>query len=95
MADDMMNRAMDRRHFLATMVATGAHAATARITPEDFRRRLRGPILSVPTVYNADFSLDFDGIRKIVDTGANAGARRPMHRACTRRTTQAPTSILT
>ena len=71
----MMNRAMDRRHFLATMVATGAHAATARITPEDFRRRLRGPILSVPTVYNADFSLDFDGIRKIVDTGANAGAR--------------------
>lgn len=47
--------------------------ARASASPEDFRARLEGPILSVPTVYTESFDLDLKGIRKIVDTGIRAG----------------------
>ncbi len=52
-----------------------SRTARASATPGDFRNRLRGPILSVPTVYNASFDLDLDGFRKIVDTGIRAGCQ--------------------
>lgn len=46
----------------------------AAVTPEEFRRKLEGPICSVPTVYNEDRSLDLVSFRRIIDTGAKAGA---------------------
>lgn len=55
------------------LVATrSAHGA---VSPDTFRKQLRGPILSVPTVYNEDFSLDLDGFGRIVETGIRAGAQ--------------------
>src|SRR5262249_18059297 len=50
-------------------------ATRAAVAPADFRSRLRGPILSVPTVYNEALDLDVDGFRKIVDTGVRAGCQ--------------------
>ncbi len=69
----MMVDQLDRRAFLAALAATGARAAGSRLSPSEFRRRLRGPIVSVPTVYHQDFSLDLPGVRRIVDTGVKAG----------------------
>ena len=58
-------------------VAGGAflalRTARASASPDDFRVRLEGPILSVPTVYTESFDLDLEGIRKIVETGVRAG----------------------
>src|SRR3954462_12719540 len=55
----------------ALVAARSAHATPS---PDEFRRRLTGPILSVPTVYTEDFRIDPDGLRKIVDTGVKAGS---------------------
>jgi 4-hydroxy-tetrahydrodipicolinate synthase len=64
---------LDRRRFLAFLA--GARAARASLLPEEFKKRLRGPVVSVPTVYTADFRVDPDGIRKVINTGVKAGAQ--------------------
>lgn len=50
-------------------------AGASNVTPEMFRKRLEGPICSAPTVFNEDFSLDREGFKRILDTGAKAGCR--------------------
>ena len=42
-------------------------------SPEDFKRQLRGPILSVPTTYTSDFKVDYDGMRRMIERAAKAG----------------------
>jgi dihydrodipicolinate synthase/N-acetylneuraminate lyase len=44
-------------------------------TPSEFKRRLRGPILSLPTPYTADFRVDYQGITNMIAGGLNAGVR--------------------
>ena len=67
---------LDRRSFLgsalAVGLASGLHAAPVmtaparpRLTPEEFKRRLRGPILSVPTPFTGDFKVDYEGLRRM------------------------------
>src|SRR5207244_8675717 len=69
-----------RRQFLAAAGAAvlghpvAAAAGRTRISPEDFRKRLVGPVLSFPTCYTADFRLDFPAMRRIIELGARAGA---------------------
>lgn len=78
---------IDRRNFL-TSGTTGLGLAfsgrsgflTAPVlknptSPEDFKRRLRGPILSVPTTYTSDFGVDYGGIRRMIERAAQAGIR--------------------
>jgi dihydrodipicolinate synthase/N-acetylneuraminate lyase len=43
------------------------------VSPATFRSRMKGPICSIPTVYNADFSIDHQGIRQIVESGVKSG----------------------
>lgn len=44
-------------------------------TPSEFKRLLRGPILSAPTPYTADFKVDYQGMRNMIARGLNAGVR--------------------
>src|SRR5437879_878462 len=65
--------AVSRRSFLALTALAGA----ARLeggpagrkgppSPEEFRRRLVGPILSNPTPFKANFEVDYQGLRNII-----------------------------
>ncbi len=74
----MRNR-VDRREFLkAGAMAAAMHAvplefeATAghmRLTPAEFKEKLRGPIVSIPTPFTADFKLDAAGLRRMIGLG--------------------------
>jgi len=69
-----MHHTPSRRALLASAAAALAGArAEAAITPGEFRRKLEGPICSVPTVYQADGSLDLESFRRIVEAGVKAG----------------------
>lgn len=77
---------MHRRQFLRTgaaMLGTLALSKSAclpaanipaRLAPEEFRKQIVGPILSVPTCYQPDASLDLTAIRRIVDLGIRNGS---------------------
>jgi 5-dehydro-4-deoxyglucarate dehydratase len=78
------NFGLSRRAFLKTTTLAGAgltieHAlpiTTAQkkpTPPSEFKRRLRGPILSAPTPYTADFKVDYQGLRNMIRGGLNAG----------------------
>lgn len=43
--------------------------ARKRLSPAQVRERIRGPILTVPTPFNADFSLDEAGVRNMIGLG--------------------------
>jgi len=71
----------NRRWFLK---ATGAallavppprSARASTLNPDEFRRRLRGPILSVPTCYTKDFKVDHQGIKNQVERAAKEGVK--------------------
>lgn len=78
---------MRRRSFLKSSAAIlGSMAASrfalsaepgskAKLSPQDFRKQIVGPILSVPTCYRQDESLDFDGMRRVVELGIRNGSR--------------------
>src|SRR4051812_64675 len=53
----------------------GARSARSVSTPSDFQKELKGPICSVPTVYEENFRVDPVGFRNIVNTGVKAGCR--------------------
>jgi 4-hydroxy-tetrahydrodipicolinate synthase len=67
----------NRRDFLKAGALLGAvqsfpralNAATAvgKLSPADFKQRLRGPIVSIPTPFTADFRLDLAGLRRMVE----------------------------
>ena len=42
-------------------------AAKARLSPEEFRKELRGPVLSVPTCFTKDLDVDYQGFRNIIE----------------------------
>lgn len=77
----------DRRSFLKTgatglglAVSSRSRFISAAVvknprSPEDFKRQLRGPILSVPTTYTADFRVDYDGVKRMIEQAAKAGVR--------------------
>lgn len=77
---------MKRRKFLsksAGLAATlalsrgiwAAHAKKSNLSPQEFQRRIVGPVLSVPTCYRQDLSLDMDGMQRIVELGIQSGCR--------------------
>jgi 5-dehydro-4-deoxyglucarate dehydratase len=77
---------MGRRSFLEAAALAGTaltvdlaapvNAAQKKLTtPSEFKRRLRGPILSAPTTYTADFRVDYQGMRNMINGGLNAGVR--------------------
>ena len=75
---------MNRRKFFTTSaglagafaVSHGILAAPARkssLTPQEFQAKIVGPVLSVPTCYRQDLSLDMQGMRRIVELGISSG----------------------
>lgn len=78
--------AFGRREFLlASVVSISSvglqrfmHAAERRatsLTPKQFQAKIVGPILSVPTCFRQDQSLDHDAMKRIVDLGIRSGCR--------------------
>ncbi len=47
-------------------------------TPAELRERMSGPIPSLKTPFNEDGSIDFNGLRKLIDFNIAAGARTLM-----------------
>ncbi|HZT28896.1 MAG TPA: dihydrodipicolinate synthase family protein [Bryobacteraceae bacterium] len=73
-----LNTALSRRTALGSVISLGASAGfamrpAAALAPAQFRDRLRGPILSVPTVFDARFEVDSSGIRRVIETGLKGG----------------------
>src|SRR2546422_7721579 len=70
---------IDRRRFLLAsaaplaLIGQAKRQRAAAISPLEFKKRLRGPILSAPTVYNADYAIDHQGTRRMVECAASAG----------------------
>lgn len=66
----------NRRSFLAALAAP--HSFSGRSTavapartqapmpPQEFKQRLRGPIVSIPTPFTSDFKVDYEGTRRII-----------------------------
>jgi len=52
-----------------------AEAASPSVSPRDLKGRLRGPILSIPTTYASDFSVDYTGTQRMIEKAAKAGVR--------------------
>ena len=46
--------------------ALAAGRRRTAFTPADFKRRLVGPILSLPTTFNADLSVDYEAVSRMV-----------------------------
>ena len=44
-------------------------AGRSRLTPEAVKARIRGPILTIPTPFTADFQVDYQGVRNMVNLG--------------------------
>lgn len=38
-----------------------------RLTPEEVKARIKGPILTIPTPFTADFKVDYQGVRNMVN----------------------------
>jgi dihydrodipicolinate synthase/N-acetylneuraminate lyase len=43
------------------------------ISPDEFKKRLEGPILSVPTPFNSEYEVDFDGLSTMIKRGISHG----------------------
>jgi dihydrodipicolinate synthase/N-acetylneuraminate lyase len=71
----------NRRSLLSMVAAAvGGNLAPLRaekssITPVEFKQRLTGPILSIPTVYTRERKIDRDGIRNMVELASKAGVK--------------------
>ena len=66
----------DRREFLRAGALLGAATAlpaglkrsiSEPVTPAEFKLRLRGPIVSLPTPFTADFRIDGAGLRRMIE----------------------------
>lgn len=44
----------------------GAGPSTRLLTPEEFKQRLSGPILVIPTPFRDDLSIDYQGVRNMI-----------------------------
>ena len=71
-----MRRDGSRRDFLRAGALAGAASALPaaisaqtgrpRLSPAEFKQRLRGPIVSIPTPFTADFQIDAAGLRRMI-----------------------------
>jgi len=43
--------------------------------PEELKKRIRGPIQSIPTPFTADYNVDYDGVRRIIDVAIEGGIK--------------------
>ena len=74
---------LNRRNFLHAAVAlTGplsipqhslSKAGSPSLTPSEFRERLRGPIVSIPTPFTADFNVDYASLRRLIGRALDHG----------------------
>ena len=59
---------------VAPAIRTGRYAPAGKtMSPDEFRKRVRGPILSFPTVYTAGYGIDYDAVRRVIGRGLDAG----------------------
>lgn len=68
-----------RRAFLKSAVASGLtlaagsvradEAKSAKLSPAQVRERIRGPILTIPTPFGADYAIDERGVRNMIGLG--------------------------
>jgi len=70
-----MNRRNAVRAITGGLLARSLRAAPQPLTPAEFARRLKGPILSFPTVYTDKYDVDFEAIGKIIEQGVKAGVK--------------------
>jgi dihydrodipicolinate synthase/N-acetylneuraminate lyase len=78
----MMNNST-RRSFLKAMGGVGVMLGTSpmwvlatprsRLSPQDLKERIRGPILTLPTPFTADYKVDHAGVRNMVKLGLANG----------------------
>jgi dihydrodipicolinate synthase/N-acetylneuraminate lyase len=54
---------------IATNPLLAAAGGRSRLTPEEVKARIRGPILTIPTPFTADFKVDYQGVRNMVNIG--------------------------
>lgn len=57
---------------LAASVIPAAEPPRPRLPPEEVKERIRGPILTVPTPFTAEFAIDETGVRRMVELGLGA-----------------------
>src|SRR5215469_11542907 len=50
-------------------------SSLSRLSPEEVKARLRGPILSIPTPFTADFGVDYQGVRNMIHLGLAHGVQ--------------------
>ncbi len=46
----------------------------SRLTPDDIRARLLGPVASIPTPFSADGEIHWDGVANIIETALAGGS---------------------
>jgi len=77
---------MRRRQFLATCACAigsrtmsqsllSAEPKTTSLSPQEFQRKIVGPILSVPTCFRQDLTIDHEGMKRVVELGIRSGCR--------------------
>lgn len=76
--DDWSRRTFLRAGALAVAAqalprAAGAANARSPLAPAEFKRRLRGPIVSLPTPFRADFQIDTKGLRTMLEADLHHG----------------------
>ena len=40
-----------------------------RMTPDEIKTKLEGPVMSIPTSFLADGAIDYDGVANVIETG--------------------------
>jgi len=48
---------------------------TNRMSPNDIKTQLDGPVMSIPTSFLADGSIDYDGVANVIETGVAGGTQ--------------------
>jgi 4-hydroxy-tetrahydrodipicolinate synthase len=66
---------LTRRTLLASPWGLAGVRAATRLTPDEFKRQLRGPICSAPTCFTENYAVDHLAMRRQVDLAARAGVR--------------------
>lgn len=69
---DFLTSAVGARLALMSPVPLAA-SKRAPLAPEELKKRIRGPIMSIPTPFTADFAVDYEGVRKMVCLGQTHG----------------------
>ena len=46
-----------------------------RMTPDEIKTKLEGPVMSIPTSFLADGAIDYDGVANVIETGIDGGTQ--------------------